>query len=97
MYDPIAIDLWALGTVIAEFFLDPVPERITDSTYDPDGIVDPLESSGPTETRKSTMRPTLFDCTYGDIGLAASIFRLRGSPTSITWPVRAITLLHYYQ
>ena len=31
---------------------------------------------------------TLFDSTFGDLGLAASIFRIRGSPTAETWPVR---------
>jgi hypothetical protein len=32
-------------------------------------------------------RATLFDASFGDLGLAASIFRIRGSPTSERWKV----------
>jgi serine/threonine protein kinase len=32
-------------------------------------------------------RSTLFDASFGDLGLAASIFRIRGSPTSERWKV----------
>lgn len=31
---------------------------------------------------------SLFKCTFGDIGLAASIFGLLGTPTDASWPVR---------
>lgn len=46
------------------------------------------------QSRPGEKRLTLFDATFGDIGLAASIFRVRGSPryswpVSIEWPCRA--------
>lgn len=33
---------------------------------------------------------SLFKCTFGDIGLAASIFGLLGTPTDASWPVSAV-------
>lgn len=38
--------------------------------------------------------PTLFTHTYGDLGLAASIFRIKGTPSPTNWPVssRNVTL-----
>lgn len=35
----------------------------------------------------------LFDASFGEIGLAASIFRLLGSPNADSWPVSAISAL----
>ena len=56
---------------------------------------DPLDSHRPLKSELSTAeidyvrshRRTLFNDSFGDIGLAASIFRLLGSPV-YSWPVR---------
>jgi hypothetical protein len=74
-YNPFAIDLWALGTVIAGFFL---PDQLHNA------------SMGEVEEQDEDVEPprdTLFDSAYGDLGLAASIFRIRGTPNPETWPV----------
>jgi hypothetical protein len=38
-------------------------------------------------TRKTWKRMTLFNAEKGDLGLAWSIFQIRGTPTQKTWPV----------
>lgn len=76
-YDPQAIDLWATGCVLSEFFI---------STVSHSPQVDPLEEDYMEDTGFGRTS-TLFDCTYGDLGLAASIFGRLGSPTPASWPV----------
>jgi len=81
-YNPFAIDIWALGTTIAGLFL-------TSSASSDIPVIDPLDDSRSdlsTEGEDST-RSSLFDSTYGDLGLAASIFRVLGTPNSESWPV----------
>lgn len=84
-YDPSKIDLWALGCVLAEFLLLPVSGE-KDHAED---MFDPLEDESDVDLpeRSVQTRATLFTASFGDIGLAASIFRIRGSP-QYTWPVR---------
>ena len=76
-YDPFPLDLWSLGTVIAELFDIQIHRDWGDDE----------EASSPDPVEEPPRR-TLFDSTYGDIGLAASIFRIRGVPVKETWPVR---------
>lgn len=77
-YDAPSIDIWAIGTVLAEFFL---PQTDT---------IDIIDDFGPLEMDSFrtgvNRRGTLYDATFGDIGVAASIFRVRGSPR-YSWPV----------
>jgi len=60
-----------------------------DSSYDADEAedVDPLEQ----ELLRRQPRTTQFDDGFGDIGLAGSIFRLLGTPTTNNWPVCSST------
>ena len=94
-YDATACDLWALGTTIAEFFTT-LHRRPPSSDFDDD--LDTEERGDPTKaylfdelpepwSRTEWERYSLFDGSRGDIGLAWSIFRTRGSPTQETWPV----------
>lgn len=84
-YDALAIDLWAIGAVLAEMFEIRLP---TDTDGDSGSDSESNCDQDPLEKREAPSRRTLFDSTYGDLGLAASIFRLRGTPTTETWPVR---------
>jgi len=95
-YDALATDLWAAGCVIAEMFhmgtpsppysdVDHVEER---GEEDDDPLETPVDST--------EIRATLFDSTFGNLGLAASIFRLRGSPNRHTWPVGPLPLCSLY-
>jgi hypothetical protein len=51
---------------------------------DPEGAAPPHRLAHPRRWK----RRKLFDTKYGDLGLAASIFKVRGTPTPATWPVR---------
>jgi serine/threonine protein kinase len=95
-YDATACDLWALGTTFAGFFTT-LHRRAMASDFDDDSDAD--ERGDPTKTylfdelpevwaRSEWERYSLFDGSRGDIGLAWSIFRARGSPTPENWPVR---------
>lgn len=91
-YDPMAIDLWAAGCVLAEFFLPPQEDSASSSPdsrgESPPDSYDPLEDSTPSPPLPvMNKRRTLFVDTFGEIGLAASIFRLLGTPSHISWPV----------
>lgn len=101
-YDATACDLWALGTTIAEFFTT-LHRRPLSSDYDDDS--DTEERGDPTKaylfdelperwSRTEWERYSLFDGSRGDIGLAWSIFRTRGSPTQETWPVRFLPSIY---
>jgi len=71
-YDPYATDLWSLGVLCAEFFAA-VGARGSDSDLE-------------TDEEDNLYRASLFDATRGSIGLAWSIFRIRGTPTEEIWP-----------
>jgi cyclin-dependent kinase 8/11 len=99
MYDATAIDLWALGAAFAEFFTTLHCRRALADDFDDDDDADAGERGDPTKAylfdelpgpwaRSEWERYSLFDGSRGDIGLAWSIFRTRGSPTPENWPVR---------
>jgi hypothetical protein len=91
-----ACDLWSLGATFAEFFTTLHRRAICDDDDDDNG--DNEERGDPTKAYLSRglswaspsewERYSLFDGSRGDIGLAWSIFRIRGSPTPENWPVR---------
>jgi serine/threonine protein kinase len=94
-YDPFAIDLWSFGATFAEFF---TPLCLLDSDH---AAFDDEESSNVEESQPPRpffvarnpspdarwIRNTLFDSSRGELGLAWSIFRVRGTPTPDIWPV----------
>ncbi|WVQ75645.1 hypothetical protein IAR50_005274 [Cryptococcus sp. DSM 104548] len=94
-YDPFAVDIWAAGCIIAQLFrpfsqVYPIPpdedsgDEEADANSDSD--YDPLEDERPSLPAGSGTRQPLFDARYGALGLAASIFKIRGTPTDHTWP-----------
>jgi cyclin-dependent kinase 8/11 len=96
-YDATACDLWALGATFAEFFTS-LHRRPLFNDFDDDS--DSEERGDPTKayifdelpepwSRSEWERYSLFDGSRGDIGLAWSIFCIRGSPTQETWPTFA--------
>ena len=102
-YDATAIDLWALGATFAEFFTTLHCHRALADDFDDfdDDDADSSERGDPTKAylfdelpgpwaRSEWERYSLFDGSRGDIGLAWSIFRTRGSPTPENWPVRFV-------
>lgn len=94
-YDPFAVDLWSIGTLCAEFF---TPLRfVPDEDVSDDGFHDtddedtePLRSHITPDDywrrRGEWVRDTLFNAERGSIGLAWSIFRVRGTPDEQNWP-----------
>ncbi|KAI0053401.1 kinase-like protein [Auriscalpium vulgare] len=92
-YNAMACDLWSLGATFAEFFTTlhqrPAGEEWSENEVE-DGkdptrayIEDPATADFDSAKWE---RYALFDATRGDIGLAWSIFKIRGSPTDKTWP-----------
>ncbi|KAJ7696735.1 kinase-like domain-containing protein [Mycena rosella] len=93
-YDAAAIDMWSVGTVLAEMFSalrlcceeddgeeEPVySARAGDAPF----VVPPRLRVDDPETE--WCRDTLFNGRRGEIGLAWSIFKIRGTPTEETWP-----------
>ena len=96
-YDARASDLWSLGATFAEFFTTLRLHDTSDSDYEPDGAdadaeCDPTRPFAVVEGRSDSARMewercALFDASRGDIGLAWSIFKTRGSPSAHNWPV----------
>ncbi|OAV91012.1 hypothetical protein PTTG_04799 [Puccinia triticina 1-1 BBBD Race 1] len=108
-YSPLALDIWAFGALIAEFYrpmersedefvpLDSAPST-PDNTglgtgtamdwYSSGDLSDPSGAALPQQANLicPVVRKTLFDGSIGDIGLAGSIFKIRGTPDSTTWP-----------
>lgn len=88
-YDPAALDLWALGCTIAELYRPlayPPPPSPPSSTED-DFERYYRECATP-EPPPRLRRQPLFDASLSDFVLAASIFRVLGTPTIETWPVK---------
>jgi serine/threonine protein kinase len=89
-YNPLALDLWALGATLAEFFTpiespekpSPRPSPPSDSGHWGYEMSDDEE-----ELHSAPRRQTLFDGSRTDFALAGSIFKLLGTPTIDTWPV----------
>jgi cyclin-dependent kinase 8/11 len=82
------------GTSLEPFVIvHPETETETDSDSDADADSD-VDSHVTVTSRDAqqvealfTIRQTLFDGSKGDLGLIWSILRVRGTPTSETWPV----------
>ncbi|KAK7695125.1 hypothetical protein QCA50_002315 [Cerrena zonata] len=96
-YDPFTVDTWSLGVTCAEFFT-PIElcsrwDEEEGSYRDNDeGIKDTKRpfilprSLDHTRSGLSWSRHSLFDSSRGSIGLAWSIFQIRGTPTDEVWP-----------
>lgn len=95
-YDPFAIDLWSFGATLAEFF---TPLRLlhsneldddSDQTSDTEDLQPPQPFIIPHNLSLDPdirwVRDTLFNSSRGEIGLAWSIFRVRGTPMPDIWP-----------
>jgi serine/threonine protein kinase len=93
-YDPFAIDLWSFGATFAEFF---TPLRLLDSDIsaldEENSDVEEFQPPRPFFVARNVgldarwVRNTLFNSSRGELGLAWSIFRVRGTPTPAIWPV----------
>lgn len=72
--------------------LGPPIEAYDDDSPDSEcgSSVDPLETEDQSEP--SSRARHLFDDSYGELGLAASIFRIMGSPDKAHWPVSSSPL-----
>ena len=107
-YDAFAIDTWSLGAAFAEFFTSvrlysPFDDEEFDFDEDPgSGNESPAKLAEPFIMPKRLRigdlsnrwaRDSLFDSTRGDISLAWSIFKTRGSPNQNNWPVSVVGLL----
>lgn len=98
-YDPLAVDLWSLGATLAEIFtslrlIDRWGDSDSDNETDSDSAT-PQPFIIPTNLKSHIWLPddkwsrdALFDASRGAIGLAWSIFKIRGTPNSQNWPVR---------
>ncbi|KAH8825649.1 kinase-like domain-containing protein [Flagelloscypha sp. PMI_526] len=99
-YDAYAIDLWSLGCLIAEFYTplslesdwDDFPsdeeeevEGPTGSHHIPKHLLKLAEEEEEVQFAKWT-RNSLFAGDRGEIGLAWSIFKIRGTPDEENWP-----------
>ncbi|KAF8079238.1 CMGC/CDK protein kinase [Lyophyllum atratum] len=97
-YDAAAIDLWSLGATFAEFF---TPLRLyseEDEEEDEYGGVHHVGDESrplapfivpenvPPGAPGTWGRDMLFNGTRGELGLAWSIFKIRGTPTPENWP-----------
>lgn len=80
-YDPFAVDLWALGCNIAEFFTA-LESEAEDDADTPDAAMPAWMKPKPVLKRKSLLNGGLSDFT-----LIGSMFKLLGTPTLETWPV----------
>ncbi|KAJ7053877.1 CMGC/CDK protein kinase [Mycena amicta] len=87
-YDAAAIDLWSFGTVLAEMCTalrceeDDDEEPVASAQAgDP-----PFVSNTHSPPSAEWYRDTLFNGRRGEIGLAWSIFKIRGTPTDEMWP-----------
>lgn len=92
-YDPFAIDLWALGCTLSELFRPFTSPKTATAADDSDDSEDSFERAyrqyaTTPEPEPKPARQTLFDASLSDFVLAASIFRVLGTPTLDTWPVR---------
>ncbi|KAF8586244.1 kinase-like protein [Ramaria rubella] len=99
-YSAVGVDLWSLGTTIAQFF---TPLRLNSSTSplsSPSSTTSDDEPNDMTSApflvsanleknidyRATWERQTLFNGERGELGLAWSIFWLRGTPDENSWP-----------
>lgn len=95
------MDLWSLGATLAEFFtslrlIDRWNDSDSDNETDSESTT-PQPFIIPTNLKSHIRLPddkwsrdALFDASRGSIGLAWSIFKIRGTPNSAIWPVRNV-------
>jgi serine/threonine protein kinase len=99
-YDQVAIDLWSLGAVFAEFF---TALRLSGDEDDGDDDDDMEQDDIPEDVPLVPFivpkylrigypgaqwnRNSLFNGERGEIGLAWSIFKIFGTPNPNNWPV----------
>ncbi|KAF7307616.1 Lanosterol 14-alpha-demethylase [Mycena indigotica] len=87
-YDATTLDMWSLGTVLAEMC---TTLRYEDEAEEDEPVAS-AQSGNPPFVFKPSPTPTewyhdtLFNGRRGEIGLAWSIFKIRGTPTEETWP-----------
>ncbi|KAK4046747.1 hypothetical protein OIV83_005852 [Microbotryomycetes sp. JL201] len=79
-YDAQAIDVWALGATLSELYLPIVPcpqksDRASSSS-----------STSEDDSEQKPRRARLFEPNSTDFALAASIFRVLGTPDEESWP-----------
>ena len=94
--------MWSVGVTFADFFR-PLKQQLDVDEWDDDcdeGVEEDgrqhttlpfvfLQSSSPSQITSWNRLP-LFNAERGDIGLAWSIFKVRGTPNEINWPVNAM-------
>nr|XP_031860368.1 uncharacterized protein CI109_004256 [Kwoniella shandongensis]KAA5527440.1 hypothetical protein CI109_004256 [Kwoniella shandongensis] len=99
-YDPLALDLWSTGVIMSQLFrpftvtstsMSPyrdgmAPEEDDEDEYDPLDHNRDQPPPGSSQARQSGKRQPLFDDTFGSLGLAASVFKVLGTPTKENWP-----------
>ena len=93
--------MWSFGALFADFFtpLRFVPEdEVSDDGYtsEDDDIRPLLPHIMPNDfwrQRGYWRRDSLFDAERGSIGLAWSIFKVKGTPNETNWPVSAALFL----
>lgn len=104
-YSAPATDLWSFGATLAHFFTPLKLQRKSygyddEGEDDPDsdnegamhndsGYILPKDVDSITFRSAEWIRKPLFDAHRGSIGLAWSIFSLRGTPEKSNWPVSA--------
>lgn len=100
-YSACATDLWSLGCTISHFFTpvrlfkhsyyddeeDEVSELANEERQRTSPYMLPKDIGSVNIRSAGWTRMSLFDGTRGSIGLAASIFKLRGTPNKENWPV----------
>lgn len=88
-YNPFALDIWSLGVVVTDCLTPVVTASHEPGSEDSDDDDDdPLDQSRTKTDDTGARSPrTLFDDSFGELGLAASIFRILGTPTEDNWPV----------
>ena len=106
-YDASAADMWSLGVTFADFFR-PLKQQLDDAEEWDDGCEEGaeedeqqhmglpfvlLQDSLPSRVT-SWHRLPLFNAETGDIGLAWSIFKIRGTPNETNWPVNIANPWH---
>jgi hypothetical protein len=93
--------MWSVGVTFADFFR-PLKQQLDADEWD-DDCDEEAEEDGqhttlpfiflqsPSPSRiTSWCRLPLFNAERGDIGLAWSIFKVRGTPNETNWPVNVI-------
>ena len=98
--------MWSLGVTLADFFR-PLKQQLDDVEEWDDEVEEEVEDErhtdqpfiflqDPSPSRMTSWRRLpLFDADRGDIGLAWSIFKVRGTPNETSWPVNAVNLGTY--